>query len=84
MTREQIIKEIQELCPYSLNGITGDVAAYKVADYIIRLENELLDKINAELNTISSIIVPHSGSGVKRISIGIQNIKKIINESRIK
>ena len=55
MTRAELIQELQVLCPYTLKGITGDVACGKVAEYILSRERLLLEKIGKLTNAISAI-----------------------------
>jgi hypothetical protein len=53
MTREELIQELQVLCPYTLKGITGDVACEKVAEYILSRERLLLEKIIEPMKKIN-------------------------------
>jgi hypothetical protein len=50
MTREELIQELQVLCPYTLKGITGDVAC---EEYILSRERLLLEKIIEPMKKIN-------------------------------
>lgn len=43
--REDIIRQLQEIAPYSLKGITGDKAAEIVADFIIADRKRIVEPL---------------------------------------
>jgi hypothetical protein len=83
MTREELIQELQVLCPYTLKGITGDVACEKVAEYILSRERLLLEKIGKVLrefkaNTIADYEKTY---GCDPLEWGICDGEKAIDEA---
>jgi hypothetical protein len=56
-TRDELIKELGDLCPYTLQGVTSaENATRKIADFILNREQSIMEEYEAKIAAARKVL----------------------------